>query len=350
VRGQLVVPNWRQFVRDVNEMFEEVRQNRGGANANYIPDLEEIDPELYGLSIVTIDGQMLELGDTTSYFSMQGTGKPILYSLVCDDYGQEKVDKHIGQEPSTGLFSLNEKKKVHNPFSNSGAIVTCSLFKPELNPSKKYKYLTSKISEFAGGQKVGFNLPVYLSEKHVHKNFALAHFMQSQEAFPEGASVEEALDFYFQLCSCEVTSNTLSAIAATYANSGTNPLTNKQCVSPENTKRTLQLMYSCGMYDFSGEWACTVGVPAKSGAAGAVFVSVPNVLGLCIYSPRLTAHGNSTRAIDLSTRLAKTFGWNVFDVLFSGRNISVKHSPVIKNKQTLSFRAAAKMVMARSNK
>jgi glutaminase len=117
----------------------------------------------------------------------------------------------------------------------------------------------------------------------------------------------------------------------------------------------MQIMYSCGMYEFSGEWACTIGVPAKSGASGAVFLSVPNVVGLCVYpflssfseffislikftySPRLAAHGNSARAVELCSKLAKRFGWNIFD-------ICINTQPVRKPTMQ-SFKSAANMVI-----
>ncbi len=41
-----------------------------------------------------------------------------------------------------------------------------------------------------------------------------------------------------------------------------------------------------GLYDFSGEWAFKIGLPAKSAISGCIYIVVPNRMGISIYSPR----------------------------------------------------------------
>ena len=45
--------------------------------------------------------------------------------------------------------------------------------------------------------------------------------------FPEGTSLKDTLDLYFQCCSIELTAKTLAIVAATLANGGVCPSTSE---------------------------------------------------------------------------------------------------------------------------
>ena len=83
----------------------------------------------------------------------------------------------------------------------------------------------------------------------------------------------------------------MAVVAATFANAGINPLTNDPVFTPSTVRHCLSLMSSCGMYDYSGEFAFTIGLPAKSGVSGALMLVVPGVMGICVWSPRLDSLG-----------------------------------------------------------
>jgi glutaminase len=88
------------------------------------------------------------------------------------------------------------------------------------------------------------------------------------------------------------------------------PLSNERVFTADTTKNCLSLMASCGLYDFSGEFAFTVGLPAKLGVSGALFITIPGVCGIAIWSPRLDALGNSVRGVEFARRLAKAFAFD----------------------------------------
>jgi len=108
---------------------------------------------------------------------------------------------------------------------------------------------------------------------------------------------EETLELYFQICSILSTNRAMANMAATLANGGMNPHTGMRLVSPDAVRCALPIMMTAGMYDYSGEWTFKVGVPAKSGVGGCVFMSIPNLCGISVWSPRLDAIGNSARGV-----------------------------------------------------
>ena len=63
----------------------------------------------------------------------------------------------------------------------------------------------------------------------------------------------------FQLGSIEVTTESACVLAATLANGGFCPLTGERIIyRPEAVRDTMSLMYSCGMNDYSGQFAFEV--------------------------------------------------------------------------------------------
>ena len=78
-------------------------------------------------------------------------------------------------------------------------------------------------------------------------------------------------------------------------------------------RSTLAVMFTCGMYDYSGNWAYDVGVPAKSGVGGGICGVVNRQLGIGSYSPRLDAKGNSVRGVDVFRDSRDELGLHAFE-------------------------------------
>ena len=319
IKGQLTIPDFGRFTEELTEIFSHTKRNTSGSVANYIPQLARVDDRKFGLSICTVDGQRFSLGDAIESFTIQSTSKTINYCLALEEHGREKVHEHVGREPS-GLgfneLTLNAHGLPHNPMINAGAIMACSLIGHKMPLADRFDYVSSKWSALAGKSRISFNNAVYLSERATaHRNRALSHYMMEKKAFPEWADLEETLEFYFQCCSIEMNCDQMSIVAATLANGGTCPITGEKILKTSTVQACLSLMYSCGMYDYSGEWAFSVGLPAKSGVAGAVMVVVPNILGFCIWSPKLDAQGNSVRGVDFTKQLVDKFSFHIYDNL-----------------------------------
>lgn len=314
-----VIPDFESFKKEIYNIYNEVKDVNEGSVANYIPQLAKQDPSLFGVTICTIDGQIIEIGDTRNDFTIQSASKPISYSMALEEHGEEKVHQHVGQEPSGHSFNeltLNNNGLPHNPLINSGAIMCSAMVGPEKHISERYEHYQDLWQRLIGDRRPSFSNTVYLSEKSTaDRNFALAYFMREKGAFPKNVKMHESLEFYLQCCSTEINCLDFAKVAATYANSGINPFTSERVFMPKTVKNTLSLMSSCGMYDYSGQFAFSVGLPAKSSVSGVVWIVVPNVMGICVYSPKLDSVGNSVKGIEFAKKLVEHFNFHNFDSL-----------------------------------
>jgi glutaminase len=315
----LVIPDFEFFCKEVEDIFQETLKNTDGKVADYIPQLARVNPDHFAVSICTVDGQRFSFGDSKVNFCLQSSCKPINYCLALEELGEYKVHCHVGREPSGQSFNelaLNSKGLPHNPMINAGAMMSCSLIDRENNTADRFDKVSKTWQALCGDKPVSFNNAVYLSERQTaDRNFALAYFMREKNAFPEKTNLTETLEFYFQCCSIESCTNDLSVAAATLANAGTNPLTGKGIFKSSTVQNCLSLMLSCGMYDFSGEFAFKIGLPAKSGVSGALMLVIPNLMGISIWSPRLDQVGNTVRGVEFCKRLVERFSFHQYDSL-----------------------------------
>lgn len=337
LKGELIIPDFRSFSNVVSDIFESTKSNLDGHVADYIPQLARVNPNFYAISICTVDGQRLNIGDATMPYCVQSTCKPINYCIALEDSGESNTHNHVGREPSGRGFNeltLNKDGRPHNPMINAGAIMTSALIKPKLNVSDRFDHVLDKWQMLTGGRRPGFNNAVYLSERQTaDRNFALGYFMRENNAFPENTDLHEILEFYFQCCSIELTCSDHANVAGTLANAGICPITRERVFSSETTKNCLSLMYSCGMYDFSGEFAFSVGLPAKSGVSGSLVLVVPGVCGITIWSPNLDQFGNSVRAVQIAQKLVQNFNFHNYDSLIE--NMVKKDPRLQKNEDKL---------------
>uniref|UniRef100_A0A914WTX4 glutaminase n=1 Tax=Plectus sambesii TaxID=2011161 RepID=A0A914WTX4_9BILA len=319
LKNQLVIPDWGGFCNQIEEMFEQCRDFKGGNVATYIPQLARVDPEFWAVSICTVDGQRRSWGDSMTPFCMQSVSKPFTYAIAVEELGADEVHHYVGQEPSGRLFNdicLDYNSRPHNPLINAGAIVIASLIRQKQCFSDRFDFTMQQYKRFAAQGFVGFNNAVFLSERETaDRNYALSYYMREHKCFPPNAKLQETLDFYFQLCSIETNADTLAVMGATLANGGVCPLNGDRVVCNRACRDVLSLMYSCGMYDYSGQFAFRVGLPAKSGVSGDMIIVVPNVMAICIYSPRLDTLGNTVRGVKFAEALVECFNFHNYDSL-----------------------------------
>ena len=303
----------------VNDVYEKYLSDTRGHVATYIPELSKANPDDFGVCLVTADGRVFEAGCCDQPFTIQSISKPFTFGLALEEFGREKVLQHVGVEPSGDAFNSIELQsgtnRPFNPMINTGAITVTALLHAA-HGNETFDHLLERFSTIAGRQ-LSLDQAVYESERRTgHRNRAIAHLLLNFGVVHEEA--EAALDVYFRQCAILVTCRDLAMMAATLANMGCNPVTGQHVYTIRYVKDILSIMFTSGMYDYSGQWAYRVGVPAKSGVGGGVIAAVNRQLGIGTYSPRLDAHGNSCRGTEVCVELASSLGLHVFDCLNVG--------------------------------
>lgn len=322
ITGELAIPDFQDFSNRLCSMFDEAEKNKTGNKADYIPPLAQIDEEQFGVSVVTIDGQVFAHGDAEVDFSIQSTCKPFNYCFASEELGADTVHNHIGQEPSGRPFNahaLLQGTRPHNPMINAGAIMTAALIKADAPVHRRLEHVRDYWSRMTGGTLPRYNAWMSKEENRTgDTNRALAYMMKSRQIFPKGEDavdheIRDALELYFSTCSLEMTCREMAIAASTLANGGVCPLTQERVLSRKTVRNCLALMQMCGMYDSSGEFCFRIGLPAKSGVGGAVLLVVPNLMGVCVWSPRLDQIGNSVRGVEMAAKLVETYNLHIYD-------------------------------------
>ncbi len=310
-------------------IYDQFLPLRSGTVANYIPELAAAEPDWFGIAVAGVDGQVVEVGDSQHLFSIQSVSKPFVYGLALENHGRDHLLSKVNVEPSGEAFNsimLDEAtNRPFNPLVNSGAIATTDLV-PGSNYTERIKNLLAMFENYVG-HPVFVDNATFISERTTgHRNRAIAHLMLNFGMIED--RVDETLELYFQQCSVLVNCRDLAVMAATLANGGVNPITGARAISTEHVKDLLSIMYSCGMYDFAGEWGYLVGLPAKSGVSGAILVVVPGKFGIAVFSPPLDERGNSVRGVAVCRELSHRFGLHAFEAHFSGGTLADEFRPI----------------------
>jgi glutaminase len=282
----------------LDEAYNKFKDLQEGKNADYIKELANVDPNIFGIALVTTDGQVYTKGDINSMVSIQSVSKVFTMAKDIEDLGAQTIQDKIGVDATGMRFNSivaveMQKGKEINPLVNPGAIAATSLIRGD-DSAAKWKTIIQVHSDFAG-RDLSVNWPVYVSEAGDNlRNQAIAHllFAYNRMYFDPVQST----DLYTKQCAINVSAQDLATMAATLANGGVNPVTKKKVVSPQTVMYTLPVMATAGLYDDSGIWLFNSGLPAKSGVGGGLLAVCPGKFGIAVVSPPLDAAGNSVKA------------------------------------------------------
>lgn len=363
LRGELAIPDFKDFSKTIDKIFDEVSMISDGELASYIPPLAKVNPDQFGVAIVTVDGQVYQRGDSSCDFSVQSMCKPFNYCFALEEHGLEEVHKHVGHEPSGRFFNdlsllkqsqggdieESSSQVPFNPMINAGAIMTCGLIKQKESNTERLNFIRGEFGKLIGvcnDTDSSIEIPRFNKEMARQENFkgynnlALGYLLMATGNLPHKEpslgedpyedndeyefyiepAVTAALKIYFSICSLEFSAKDIAMAAATLANRGVCPVTQQRVLKQETVRNCLPIIQMCGMYNGSGAFFQDIGLPAKSGVGGGVFLVVPNLMGICIFSPKLDAYGNSVRGIEMARRITQKYLLHLFDGLMTDTN------------------------------
>jgi glutaminase len=289
-------------------------QDVGGVVYNIVPDYHRVDPDAYAICITTVDGQRFVAGDHDAAFLIQSISKVFAYGMALQDHGREIVLQNVDVEPSgnpyDAIIRLEQRsKRPHNPMVNTGGIATTALLKGDGKAHRLDRIL--RMYQRYIGHEVEIDMHSYHAESRLgDRNKAIAFLLRHFGMLEN--EVDDALGLYLLQCSAVVDCADLSVMGATLANAGVNPLTGERAIAQEYVGDLLTVMYTCGMYDFAGEWSYRIGLPAKSGVGGGILAVVPGKMGIAVYSPRLDQHGNSIAGIKALEAISNELNLHIF--------------------------------------
>lgn len=298
----------------IQEIYSAYKNADAGSMYSSEPGLYPLNRSDFGICIVTTDGMICEAGDSQTDFFIQSISKLFTYGLALEDHGRNEVLKWVDVEPTGDAYNAiikveKSSKRPHNPMVNAGGIAISSLIKGD-GPAKKLNRILAMYRRYAG-HPVFIDSPAFISEQSANdRNLAISYLLKNFGMI-EG-DIRQTLDIYLQQCSAIVTCRDLAVMGATLANEGLNPITGERAIKAEYVRDLLTVMYTCGMYDFAGEWAYKVGLPAKSGVSGSILGIVPGQMGIAVFSRPLDQHGNSVRGIKVFEALSRRLRLHIF--------------------------------------
>jgi glutaminase len=301
----------------LDSAYTQFKDLKEGKNADYIPALAEVDPNIYGIVLVTTDGRVYTRGDVSSEVSIQSISKVFTMAKVMEEQGAAAIENNMGVDATGQVFnSINAVEQYKgaemNAMVNPGAITATSMVSGN-SREEIWNKILSYYSDFAGRQ-LSVNQPVFKSEADTNqRNQAIAMLMYAYGHIKSDPL--RATDIYTEQCAVNVNAKDLATMAATLANGGTNPVTGKAVLQSKYVPNVLAVMATAGLYDDSGKWLYNTGLPGKSGVGGGIIAVSPGKFGIAVISPPLDAAGNSVKAQKTIAAVSNALGGNPYAVV-----------------------------------
>ncbi len=282
------------FQNALNKVYDMVKElPKEGKVASYIPELAKVNPDIFGVHLLSIEGENYHIGNNKHIFSVQSIVKVLTLTLALE-FEKDKLWERVNMEPSGNPFNSvvqleYENGIPRNPFINAGAIVICDILLDHLkNPADNFLGFVRRLTN---NPKVNYNCKIAESEKTTgFRNYALANFMKAHNNIKH--DIDQVMNFYFTICSLELTCQDTCNAFILFANRG-KLLSGERVITLSQSKRINAIMQTCGFYDQAGLFSYKIGLPGKSGVGGGIVAIHPGNYVITVYSPRLNEKGNS---------------------------------------------------------
>lgn len=301
----------RDLVQDAHARFAAATE---GAVSSVYPALARMDPALFGIAVVGVNGAAFTAGEAEHPFSIMSVSKPFVFALVCQAIGPQAARERIGVNATGHAFNSaagieHMRDGRTNPMVNAGAIATTALV-PGASLEERWRAIHDGLSRFAG-HALPMNEEVLASARETNfRNRSLAWFLRSMGTIH--GDPMEAVELYTRQCSLNVTARDLAVMGATLADGGVNPVTKERVVDAATCHYTLAVMATAGLYETSGDWLYEIGLPGKSGIGGGIVTVSPGKGGLGTFAPPLDAAGNSVKGQMVARHLSQRLGMDLF--------------------------------------
>ncbi len=303
--------NYKDVLQDI--YLKVCAKKNEGEIAQYIPELAKVEPNKFGVAILTTENREYGIGDWQTKFSIQSISKVLSLSLAYKLLGDD-IWTRVGVEPSGNAFNSlvqleTENGIPRNPLINAGAIVICDMLVSNLkNPKNDF---LNYVREISYCEEINFSKAVAESEAACgYRNIALCNFMKAFDNIKNDP--DEVLDFYFNMCSIEMSCQELTKAYHFLADENFKTHTGDPILTEIQKNRINALMQTCGFYDESGDFSFKVGLPGKSGVGGGIVAIYPERYCIAVWSPKLNEKGNSHRGMTFLEQFTNVTGSSIF--------------------------------------
>ncbi|NLD18254.1 MAG: glutaminase A [Tissierellia bacterium] len=288
-----------------------------GKAADYIPELGKADITKAGVSLIDLEGNIFSYGDTEDKFSIQSILKVVFYLLALERVKKEKLEKTIGVKPTALAFNSVmdielAEGKPRNPFVNSGAMASIALLY-EIYGDDTEDLIFEAAKNLMGDNTLAHSEEIYQSEMDTaYNNIAIINLMVGKGVLPEDTPRQKVLETYIKTSAILVNVVNLSRLSSIIANNGYDLVAGERKFDEKYGRILRTVMSTCGMYNYAGEFALNVGMPAKSGVGGGIIAAPKTGHGIATYCPGLDEFGNSLVGTKMMEIISKELDLSIY--------------------------------------